>query len=114
MVNARNQVRTPEVRRDPMREAQTGDPRRSPAQALNAVKSVRESAGVQTATPAREGREAARLASATPPSKCELCVPKVRIVEDSYFLTVSEAIHQVGCLNHPRKDTQLLKESTTW
>ncbi len=97
-----------------MREAQTGDPRQSPVEVLNATQAPREGGDVRTVIHARADREKVRHDSATPPGRCELCVPNIRIVEDSYFLTITEAAHEARCPNYPSEHTQLLKESTTW
>lgn len=43
-----------------------------------------------------------------PPGSCWLCVPIVRVVEDGYFRTISEARHEADCAQN--QNTQLSKE----
>ncbi|MFK4295014.1 hypothetical protein ABH924_000146 [Arthrobacter sp. GAS37] len=76
---------------------------------LNAPESLALGYTALSATTPAKGRGTPRGAYPTPPRKCELCVPVVRIVEDSYYLNISEASHEAGCPNHPR-NTQSAKE----
>lgn len=72
---------------------------------LNAPTASAPSRAAQTATTSAKDRERRHQASAVtpriPPSQCPLCVPLFRIVEDSYYLTVSQSAHESACKNHP-------------
>lgn len=46
-----------------------------------------------------DGAHAPARRTAVPPSQCQLCVPVVRVVEDSLAGVISETAHEAGCIN---------------
>jgi hypothetical protein len=102
------------VRQDPMGKGKIADPRQRSIKRLDGFQGPEKGVVVPSAQSASKRREAPRGSSVVPPTVCELCVPIVRIVEDSYFLTISEASHEAGCPNHPSNHTQLSKEPPAW